>query len=109
MRWPLWYVAAKAAFDGSLDEREILGDACDKLYGALSEKMLEYYMLLSDLSKKCDAYSNTWVPAAVNDVYSYTDKKAIIALCDEILERAKNECDSDQYARIESQFKYWYK
>ena len=109
LRWPLWYVAAKAAFDGSLDEREILGDACDKLYGALSDKMLEYYMLLSDLSKKCDAYSNTWVPASVNDVYPYSDKKAIIALCDEILERAKSECTADQYARIELQFKYWYK
>ena len=52
LRWPLWYVAAKASFDGSLDEKEILGDACDKLFGDASELMLQYFVKMSDVSKE---------------------------------------------------------
>ena len=107
LRWPLWYVAAKAAFDGSLDEREILGDACDKLYGAASEMMLEYYLMLSDISKECDAYSNTWIPAKVSEVYPIEKKREIRALAKEIREKAKTECTAAEQNRIESQLKYW--
>lgn len=109
LRWPLWYVAAKAAFDGSLDEREILGDACNKLYGAASELMLEYYLLLSDISKECKAYSNTWIPASVTEVYPLAKKREIIALADKIRAKAKAECTSIEQSRIESQLEYWYK
>ena len=109
LRWPLWYVAAKAAFDGSLDEREILADACDKLYGAASDLMLEYYLLLSDISKECDAYSNTWMPATVNEVYPIGKRREILALADKILEKAKSECSSIEQNRINSQLEYWYK
>jgi hypothetical protein len=109
LRWPLWYVAAKAAFDGSLDEREILGDACDKLYGAASELMLEYYLLLSNISKECGAYSNTWIPAAVNEIYPLAKKREIKALADKILEKAKIECSTVEQSRINSQLEYWYK
>ncbi|MBE6592915.1 MAG: DUF4838 domain-containing protein [Ruminococcaceae bacterium] len=108
LRWPLWYVAAKASFDGSLDERAILDDACSKLYGIAGEKMLEYYLMLSDISKNCDAYSNTWIPAGANEVYDYATRKEIKALCENILELSKS-CTEKERQRIEAQLGYWFK
>jgi len=109
LRWPLWYLAAKAAFDGSLDERDILGDACRKLFGAASELMLQYYLLLAEISRKCDAYSNTWVPAEVHEVYSDNEKAKILELADKILSVSDELCTEKEKERINSQLAYWHK
>lgn len=106
LRWPLWFVAAKASFDPSLSERDILGDACNKLFGGVSEEMLEYFMLLSDISKKCTAYSNTWVPASPAEVYTMEDRRQIRTLVDEIVEKAKLESE-DVQKRVAQQLEYW--
>jgi len=108
LRWPLWYVAAKASFDGSLDEKEILGDACDKLFGDASELMLQYFVKMSDVSKECNAYCNTWVPCEVGEMYTKPKADAIKALVKEILEKAES-CSEDEQARINMQLNYWIK
>ena len=69
--------------------------------------MLEYYLMLSDISKECDAYSNTWIPAKVSEVYPIEKKVEIRALVKEIREKAKTECTAAEQNRIESQLKYW--
>lgn len=108
LRWPLWYVAAKAAFDGSLDEVDIFTDACNKLFGAASEKMLEYFLLMSDISMECNAYSNTWVPAEVGNVYSISAKSRINAIIEEI-EALALQLTEDEQERINQQLAYWLK
>lgn len=106
LRWPLWYVAAKASFDGSLDEKEILSDACQKLFGSVSQQMFDYFMLLSDMSKNCTAYSNTWIPASLNDVYPYEDRKQFKVLAEEILAAAAGD-STDVQERVRQQLAYW--
>ena len=108
LRWPLWYVAAKASFDGSLDEKDILGDACDKLFGEASELMLQYFLKLAEVSKECNAYSNTWVPCEVGEMYTKPKADAIKALVAEILEKAES-CTEDEQTRIKMQLDYWIK
>lgn len=70
------------------------------------ELMLEYFLLLSDISENCDAYSNTWAPAKIDEVYGVAERKAIRELVDKILAQAPD-CTKDEQARIRLLLAYW--
>lgn len=106
LRWPLWYVAAKGMWDGSLTGDQILQDACDKLYGKGADIMFEYYHTLAEISENCTARSIAWIPPQPSEMYKSSDKKKI----DEIITRAKamlTQVTEDQKARMLSQIGYW--
>ena len=65
-------------------------------------------MKLSDISKECNAYSNTWVPCEVGEMYSKAKADDIKALVTEILEKAES-CTEDEQTRINMQLDYWIK
>ncbi len=105
VRWPLWYVAAKLSWDSSLTAEMILRDACEKLYGDAAEPMYDFYKALSDASASCEAYSNTWVPPQVREMYLEAKEEI-----NEAIESAVAMSDTlttEQKARIDNQFEYW--
>lgn len=46
LRWPLYYVGARGMWDPSLTSRQIMAEACDKLYGSASRPMQRYYEIV---------------------------------------------------------------
>ena len=107
LRWPLWYVASKAMWTDEMTGEEILLDACNKLYGKASDAMFNYYKALADCSEKCTAYSMTWVPPTVKEVY-YKYKADLVAAVDAI-KAVMDECTDVEKERINNQLGYWEK
>jgi len=46
LRWPLYYVGARGMWDPTLTSRQIMAEACDKLYGPASRPMQRYYQIV---------------------------------------------------------------
>ncbi|HPE96138.1 MAG TPA: DUF4838 domain-containing protein [Bacillota bacterium] len=105
LRWPLWYVASKLAWDASLSAQDILRDACDKLYGEAAKEMYKYYMLLAGISENCTSYSNTWVPPTIRQMY-YNNTAPINAVFAQI-QGKYDQLTEQQIERIENQKAYW--
>lgn len=61
LRFPLWYVYAKAMWDPDLTGSEILMDACTKLYGPVSDLMFAYYEALADIAEHNTAQTIAWL------------------------------------------------
>ena len=108
LRWPLWYVASKGMWDGSLTGEQILYDACIKLYGSAAGEMFGYYKALADSSEMCEAESICWIPCMPSEMYTYERIEVINAA----IEAAKAKLDSvtdEQKQRMENQFELWNK
>ena len=60
LRWPLFYVAAKAMWDDGLSADEILTDACVKLYGPAALPMRRYYRELEHAMRNTPVHSSIW-------------------------------------------------
>jgi hypothetical protein len=60
LRWPLYYVAARGMWDGSLSAQDILRDACRRLYGPAAEAMLAYYREIERAFRECPQHGNIW-------------------------------------------------
>ena len=108
LRWPLWYVAAKGMWDGSLTGEQILYDSCRKLYGSAAEEMYDYYKALADTSEFCEAESICEIPCKPSEMYTVERVEIINAA----IEAAKTKYDSvteQQRQRMENQFEIWNK
>ena len=108
LRWPLWYVASKGMWDGSLTGEQILYEACTKLYGSAADVMFAYYKALADSSEQCRADSICWIPCKPSEMYTEERVEVINAA----VEAAKAKYDSvteDQKQRMENQFEIWNK
>ncbi len=104
LRWPLWYVSAKAMWDGSKDGNTLLREACDKLFGAASEDMFNYYMALADSAAKCDATSSVaWVPPTLFEAYWDTAAGGYA----ESARAKKDQLTDVEWQRVEKQLYYW--
>lgn len=107
VRWPLYYVAAKAMWEGEGDAETILYDACKKLFGAAADEMFLYYRHLADAAGQYGTpeNSNTWIPPGYNDVYGATDymmREAILAAL-----QKKDQLTKQELARVQNQAQYW--
>ncbi len=107
LRWPLWYVSSKAMWTDEMTGEEILKDACSKLYGPAADAMFDYYKALADCSENCTAYSMTWVPPTVKEVY-FKNKKDLQAKIDAVKD-VLSECNDTEKERIRNQLEYWNK
>ena len=108
LRWPLWFVAAKGMWDGSLTGEQILYDSCRKLYGSAAEEMYDYYKALADTSEFCEAESICEIPCKPSEMYTVERVEIINAA----IEAAKTKYDSvteQQRQRMENQFEIWNK
>ncbi|MBQ3934662.1 MAG: DUF4838 domain-containing protein [Clostridia bacterium] len=107
LRWPLWYVASRAMWGTDKTGSELLRDACEKLFGAAGEAMLNYYLKLADISEHSTEYSITWVPADVKKFYGpYLEE--LTSLVKEIRAAAAG-CTNIEKERVRVQLGYWAK
>lgn len=106
LRWPLWYVAAKGMWDGSLTGEQILYDACLRLYGEAADKMFFYYKALADSSEQCQGSSICWVPPQPSEMYPSERVELINALVEDA-KTMYGTVTADQKARMENQFAIW--
>ena len=107
LRWPLWYVSSKAMWTDEMTGEEILKDACNKLYGPAADAMFDYSKALADCSENCTAYSMTWVPPTVKEVYK--NGKADLMKKIDAVKAVMRECNDIEKERIENQLEYWNK
>ena len=108
LRWPLWYVANKGAWDADASGDDLLKEACDKLFGKASDAMLGYYQALANASKDCNADSHAWAAPDASKVYT----PAHVAKIDAALAKAKallNQVTDLEKQRIENQIELWEK
>lgn len=106
LRWPLWYVAAKGAWDADLTGDEILLDACQKLYGKAANSMFAYYKALANASEACQTDSYAWAAPKPSSVYT----SAQIRKIDDAIAAAKTLLDQVtelQRERMENQIALW--
>ena len=108
MRWPLWYVAQRGCWTDGKTGQQLLGEACQKLYGNGASAMLNYYMALADASAACNTRSYAWIPCHANQLYTaywigQIDSK--IAACEAKLEFVT----AEQRARMQNQIDIWKK
>lgn len=106
LRWPLWYVASKGMWDGSLSSEEIMLDACRKLYGSAANAMYGYYQCLEDISAECTARSVVWYSAPANQMYTTANISRVDAKV-ALVRQAISGVTETQRARIENQIALW--
>ena len=106
LRWPLWYVASKGMWDGSLTSEQILKDACRKLYGSAADAMYSYYKCLEDISAECTARSVVWYSAAPNQMYTSANINRVNATITTVRQSLSG-VTATQRARIENQIALW--
>ncbi len=106
LRWPLWFVAAKGMWDGSLTGEQILYDSCRKLYGTAADEMYWYYKALADSSEQCRADSTCWIPCKPGEMYT-DDRVEIIDAALAAAEAKLGEVTDAQKQRIENQISLW--
>jgi len=62
-RWPLYYVGARGMWDPDVSSKEVMREACDKLYGRVSDDMFNYYQVIERaISKNKLVGSNGHLP-----------------------------------------------
>lgn len=105
LRWPLWYVSAKAMWNCNQSFKDIMMPACKKLYGDAGEVMFEFYEALADANDSCDVFCFEWTLPSGAEMYGSSVKKI-----DSIMARARKQADAiggDVKERVENQYSYW--
>ncbi|MDD4545670.1 MAG: DUF4838 domain-containing protein [Oscillospiraceae bacterium] len=108
LRWPLWYVAAKAWWDKDLTGSDILMDACKKLYEDAADLMFAYYNCLADIAQSCRFKSIAWHPPEPDEMYTPENVERvdrIVRSINDMLPQTKGKVCS----RIKMQVNLWQK
>ncbi len=106
LRWPLWYVAQKGCWVDGKTGQQLLGEACQKLYGSGASAMLNYYMALAKASEECNTRSYAWIPCHARYVYTSAQISNIdskIAAAEAMLEFVT----AEQRQRMQNQIDLW--
>lgn len=105
LRWPTWYVSAKAMWNCNLSFKDIMMSACKRLYGPAAETMYKFYEALTDANDSCDVFCYEWGLPSGAEMYGNSVNKI-----DSIINRARKEGEKaggDIKERIENQYSYW--
>lgn len=107
VRWVQWYCTARSCYNTSIDFKDIISDACKKLFGSAADKMLEFYSVLSEANAHCGYPHFNWGLPLVGEIYDneYT------RLAEEKLTEAEatESLTAEQTARIAEQRAEWEK
>ena len=106
LRFPLWYVYAKAMWDPDLTGSEILMDACNKLYGPVSDLMFAYYEALADIAEHNTAQTIAWHPPAPRELYTPERVERLDRLM-QLVRQASQTTDGAVRKRLEVQMALW--
>ncbi len=70
LRWPLYYVAARGAWDSTLTSTQIMHGACAKLFGAAAVPMTRYYATLEKAMLETPHPGGNWHLPSAEMIYS---------------------------------------
>ena len=105
LRWPLWYVSAKAMWNCDLSFEDIMKSACKRLYGDAADIMYDFYNELANANVNCDVFCFEWMLPSGAEMYGNVSGKI-----DNIMAKARKQgatIGGDIQERIENQYTYW--
>ena len=104
IRWPLYYIGARGAWDSSLRADDIMREACDKLYGKAAEPMFQFYRTIETAMLETPYPGSLWgLPAPERAYPPETEAQATT-----YLERAAEMTDdAAARARIIHELEMW--
>ena len=104
IRWPLYYVGARGAWNTDLTSGRIMTEACEKLYGSASAHMFEFYRIFELAMAVCNEPGGNWNLPNPEKVYSPNVEAEATAH----LQRAAQATDDPKaLARIAEEQKMW--
>ena len=104
VRWPLYYVGARGAWDTTVTTDQVMAEACGKLYGSAAQNMFNFYQLLEQTMAQCNVSGGNWHLPSPEKVYSEQVETEATAH----LQRAAQATDEPKaLARIAEEQKMW--
>ena len=107
LRWPLYYLSARSMWDCGLSFKDIMLDACQKLYGPAANDMYSFYCLLNQENMNCTAPNFRWSLPRPYEVYD--DPNMLLdaeLLLDSALEKAAK-VGGAVLERVQTQYDNW--
>ncbi|MGC9317685.1 MAG: DUF4838 domain-containing protein [Armatimonadota bacterium] len=84
-RWPLYYLAARGLWDCDADPREVLSEACRRLYGPAAEAMTRYFQTMAEAMEATRLHSSIWNLPQAQAVYRPDVRDEVRSLLGEAL------------------------
>jgi hypothetical protein len=104
LHWPLFYVGARGMWNPQLTARQIMTEACTKLYGPAAEPMRQFYETLEKATSDCTIPVKSWRLPSPERVYTPEIEAQAQARLDEA---AAVQVDADVRARIDHERAMW--
>lgn len=70
IRWPLYYVGARAMWNPDIDADAVLQQACRDLFGTAADDMFSYYQTLDQAMKNTPYFQQNWNLPSPEQVYT---------------------------------------
>jgi len=70
LRWPVYYQAYRGMWNPELTAKEIMTEACQKLYGPASKAMVNYYAVFEKAMLETDVHVGNWALPQPDKVYT---------------------------------------
>lgn len=94
LRWPVYYQCYRGMWNPKLSAKEIMTEACAKLYGAAGETMRKFYEVFEVAMQKTGEHAGNWHLPRPDKVYT----PAVEAEADQWLAKAE-EAATEEMAR----------
>lgn len=104
-RWPLYYLAASGLWDCDADPREVLSEACRRLYGPAAEAMTRYFQTMAEAMEATRLHSSIWNLPPARAVYRQDVRAELRSLLGEAL--IAGGTDPMSWARIAREVELW--
>jgi|GEM_PF-2050564 len=104
IRWPLYYMAARGAWDTSLHADDIMREACDKLFGDAADSMFWFYRTLEMAMLYTTKAGGNWNLPGPELIYTPDIEARATGY---ITAAAELTADPDAKARIASELRMW--
>lgn len=104
LRWPLYYVGARAMWNPELSVEQILRPACQQLFGPAAEQMYAYYRVFEKATMASELTGENWRLPSPELIYTPEYETEATRLIESALAATE---DPTILARIEQERKNW--
>ena len=102
LRWPVYYQAYRGMWNPELTSRQIMQEACAKLYGPAAEAMVNYYAVFERAMLETDQLAGNWHLPRPDKVYTPAIEKQADQWLAEAEEKAVDELARKRIAEEKS-------
>ena len=104
LRWPLYYAGARGSWDPKVDAKQIMQEACVKLYGPAAEAMQRYYAAFEKAMDPCQIPMKSWRLPSPEKIYTPPVESAAAGALDEAEKLATDDAAKARIAEERGQF-----